>query len=46
VGAERIDPPVKDWRQVRDVDVDIDSATGEFVLSFTRKNAARVRRST
>jgi hypothetical protein len=45
VGTERIDPPVKDWREVRDVDFDIDSTTGELVLSFTRKNAAMVRRS-
>jgi hypothetical protein len=46
LGAERIDSPVKDWRKVRDVDFAIDSVAGDAVLSFTRKNAGRARRST
>ena len=45
-GTEGIDSPVKDWRQVRDVDFTIDSVTGEAILSFTRKNARKVRRQT
>ena len=43
-GAEGVDSPVGDWRQVRDVDLSIDPVTGESVLSFTRNNAARTRR--
>jgi len=39
--AERISSPVKDWQQVRDAKLNADSTTGEAVLSFTRKNAAR-----
>jgi hypothetical protein len=30
--------PLKDWRQVRDVNFEIDTVTGEAVLSFTRNN--------
>jgi hypothetical protein len=45
-GVEMTDSPVSDWSQVRDVDLEIDSVTGDFVLSFTRKNAARARRWT
>ena len=40
-GAERVESPVADWRQVRNVDLSIDAVTGETVLSFIRKNAAR-----
>jgi hypothetical protein len=35
LGAVAVDPPVKDWRGVRDIDLKIDSTTGEAVLSFT-----------
>jgi hypothetical protein len=41
LGAEKIESPVKDWRQVRDVDFEINSETGEAVLSFTRNNTRR-----
>ena len=44
-GAEGVVSPVKDWRQVRDIDFQIDSVTGEAVLSFTRNNATRRSRS-
>jgi hypothetical protein len=46
LAVEMIDSPVKDWRQVRDLDLSIDPVMEEFVLSFTRRNAARIRRST
>ena len=46
LAVEMIDSPVKDWRQARDLDLSIDPVTEEFVLSFTRRNAARIRRST
>jgi hypothetical protein len=43
-GAEGVDSPVDDWRQVRDVDLSVDPVTGEAVFSFTRTNPGRVRR--
>jgi hypothetical protein len=44
--AQGIDMPVKDWRLVRNVDLEIDLVTGELVFSFTRRNGTRFRRST
>jgi hypothetical protein len=42
----RLDAHVKDWRAVRGVEFEIDSTTGEAVLSFTRSagNSGRLRR--
>jgi len=34
---------VKDWSLVRDARFEVDPATGEAVLSFTRRGAAKVR---
>jgi hypothetical protein len=47
-GNMRLDSHVKDWREVRGVNFEIDSATGEAVLSFTRSagNSGRLRRPT
>jgi hypothetical protein len=45
-GAKEVDSPLDDWRQVRNVDLNIDPMTGEAVFSFTRKKPGwRVRRS-
>jgi hypothetical protein len=45
-GEMQLDAHVKDWREVRGVDFEIDSTTGEAVLSFTRSvgNSRRLRR--
>ena len=43
-GVEKVESPVKDWRLVRDVNLEISSVTGEAVLSFTRSNGGRLRR--
>jgi hypothetical protein len=46
-GNMRLDSHVKDWKQVRGVNFEIDAATSEAVLSYTRSagNSGRLRRS-
>jgi hypothetical protein len=39
--VDPINSPVKDWRDVRDVNFQIDPVTGEAVLSFTRNNTRK-----
>jgi len=45
-GEMKLDSHVKDWRDVRGVNFEIDPTTSEAVLSFTRSsgNSARLRR--
>jgi hypothetical protein len=46
-GNLKLDSHLKDWRQVRGVNFEIDATTFEAVLSFTRSagNSGRLRRS-
>ena len=45
-GNMKLDAHVKDWKQVRGVNFEIDATTSEAVLSFTRSagNSGRLRR--
>jgi hypothetical protein len=45
-GDMRLDAHVKDWKQIRGVNFEIDAMTSEAVLSFTRSagNSGRLRR--
>ena len=42
VGADGTDFPIDDWRQVHNIDFNVDPVMGDEVLSVTRKNSRKL----